>query len=221
MSTFLGPIHYWLFNKIKLVEEREKEQVAAFSAKYGNDVTRLAESGARKFGAYYDGAPLETLIGMQPIHAYLAGAIEKVETREAALIKALVDKYGEDAKALAMKTCRAHGEKVARAESEEINAESADDVYRAIKNAYLDGMPCDHVTDVDNKSASELVELHSDCLHRGFWQNAGADEVFMCEYLGVWLDGFASAVKGASHERGKTLVKGAAECEDFYRYNKG
>ena len=99
MSMFLGPIHYWLFNKIQLVEAREIEVALAFKEKYGDEVTALVDANCAEHRQYYDNAtPLEDMIGATPIHQYLDGAIRQVETREAALLTALIGKYGDEAR---------------------------------------------------------------------------------------------------------------------------
>ena len=37
MSLVLGPIHYWMYGKIKTTESRESAIVSAFKAQYGAD----------------------------------------------------------------------------------------------------------------------------------------------------------------------------------------
>ncbi len=218
MSMFLGPIHYWLYNKIQLVEAREVEVALAFKEKYGDEVSALVEANCAEHGQYYDDAvALEDMIGATPIHQYLDGAIRQVETREAALLKKLIEKYGDDAKELALGAAKNHGDRVGMAENEEVASDDATpgDILNAVKNTFLDGMPCDHVTGSGEATANSVTETHSDCLHRDFWTKAGASETFMCSYLGRWIDGFAEAV-GGKHRRGKTLVNGDAQCEDVY-----
>ena len=220
MSAFLGPIHYWLFNKIMLVESREKGIIALFKEKHGDEAESIASANISKNGDYFPATPLEDMIGDEPIHSYLAEAIERVETREAALIAALIEKYGDGAKAEIIEAARKDGEKIGLAEAEELHAggpATAEDILSAVKNAFLDGMPCDHVTHTPTPTDREAVETHSECLHKDYWKNAGADAVFMCEYLGSWIDGLVEGLGGASHSRGKTVVKGDSLCEDFYR----
>ena len=45
MSAVLGPIHHWLFNKIRLVEARETELAAAASEKFGDEATAFVQAG--------------------------------------------------------------------------------------------------------------------------------------------------------------------------------
>lgn len=222
MSAFLGPIHHWLFKKINLVEDRERKLVYVFSEKYGAEVEELAAANRTKYGEYYDGTPLEELVGDAAIHEFLSMEIAKVETREAALIAALIAKYNDEAKALVFATAKEHGRAFGEGQTADADTEgvTADDVYKAVKNTFLDGMPCDHVVEVKDATETELVEMHTDCLHRAYWKTAGANEKTMCEYIGSWIDGIVTGLGvGATHSRGITLVKGDPHCEDTYKIN--
>ena len=82
--------------------------------KYGDDVTSVAEAKRAKYGDFFGDTPLEDMIGDEPIHTYLAGAIERVETREASLLAEVIKKYGTEAEEIAKEVSRANGEKTAR-----------------------------------------------------------------------------------------------------------
>jgi hypothetical protein len=222
MSAFLGPIHHWLFKKINLVEDREKLLVSAFTEKYGAEVEEIAAANRAKYGEYYDDTSLEELVGENAIHEFLSIEIAKVETREAALIAALTSKYGDDAKDLALTTAKEHGNTFGAAQTEGADTKgvTADDVHKAVKNTFLDGMPCDHVVDTTENTETKLVETHSECLHKQYWSTAGADEATMCEYLGSWINGVVTGLGvNAAHTREKAIAKGDNLCEDRYEIN--
>jgi hypothetical protein len=222
MSAFLGPIHHWLFKKINLVEDREKLIVTTFSEKYGAEIEELASANRTKYGEYYDDTPLEELVGDAAIHEFLSVEIAKVETREAALIASLISKHGDEAKALAKDVANKHGNAFGAAQTEGADTEgaTADDVHKAVKNTFLDGMPCDHVVETTENTTGKLVEQHTDCLHLGYWKTAGADNATMCEYLGSWINGVVTGLGvNATHTRGKTIANGDSLCEDTYTIN--
>ncbi len=222
MSAFLGPIHHWLFKKINLVEDREKTLVSAFTEKYGAEINDLAADNRAKYGEYYDDTPLEELVGDAAIHEFLSLEIAKVETREAALVASLIAKHGDEAKALAIATAQKHGNAFGAAQTEGADTEgaTADDVHKAVKNTFLDGMPCDHVVETTENTAAKLVEKHTECLHLGYWKTAGADAPTMCEYLGSWIGGIVTGLGvNATHERGTTIANGDSQCEDTYKIN--
>ncbi len=219
MSTFLGPIHYWLFQKIRNVEDREEALIKAFTERFGDEVNGIVEDVRQRYGVPFDNTPLENLIGDAAIHYWLQSAIERSETREAALLKGLIDRYGDEVKELAMDVAFRHGQKIGKEAIEQGKNQGSgiESVYNLIKNTFLDGMPCDHVTEVESPSPDLLVEKHTDCLHRGYWESAGIAETFMCSYLEKWIKGVCSADPSIDHERVKALVRGDSYCEDRYR----
>lgn len=219
MSTFLGPIHYWLFQKIRNVEDREEAVIKAFSERFGDGVAKIVEDVRESYGMPFDNTPLEHLIGDAAIHYWLQSAIEKAETREAALLKGLIDRFGEEGEELAMEVAFQHGKKIGKAAIEEgkNQGEGVESVYNLIKNTFLDGMPCDHVTEAENPSTDLLVEKHTDCLHRSYWERAGISGVFMCSYLERWIKGVCSADSRIDYKRVRSIVTGDSYCEDHYR----
>jgi hypothetical protein len=44
MSAFLGPIHHWLFNKIRLHEELEGRLVEQYKAIYGSEIDEIVRT---------------------------------------------------------------------------------------------------------------------------------------------------------------------------------
>ena len=84
MSMFLGPIHYWLYNKIG-----NQEKLTAEIAKYAVDTNYIdsSEQYTKEL------PPLETVIDESNIHGWLQGQINDAESRYAKLIEALLS-YG-------------------------------------------------------------------------------------------------------------------------------
>ncbi|HBO83488.1 MAG: hypothetical protein A2073_08585 [Deltaproteobacteria bacterium GWC2_42_11] len=219
MSSFLGPIHYWLFSKIKLVEDRENAIIKVFSEKFGDDVNTIAKDARAKYGEPVGDTSLDQMIGDSPIHGFLNGRITAAETRESYVLSELIKKYGTDANSLAMDTAYNHGLETGKRalkeyEIEDVNPESA---YRALQNFFLDGMPCDHVTEVDQPSEKALHGRHTDCLHKPYWDEAGIAGSFMCEYLAKWVDGFIAGLgSSVKYKRIKSIIKGDTHCEDVF-----
>ncbi|MBI5683115.1 MAG: hypothetical protein HZC45_08140 [Deltaproteobacteria bacterium] len=196
MSAFLGPIHYWLFNKIKLVEDRESAIVKAFSEKFGGDVNVIAKNARERYGEPVGDTPIDQMIGDSPIHGFLHNRITVAESRESFILSEFIKKYSGEANNPAMETAYKHGLETGRHalkeyEIENVNPESA---YKVLQNFFLDGMPCDHVTEVDQPSEKELHGRHTDCLHKSYWDEAGISGNFMCEYLAKWVDGFIAGL---------------------------
>ncbi len=219
MSTFLGPIHHWLFNKIRYVEDRENAIIEAFSERYGDKVMDIVRTARDKYGMPFDNTDLGELIGDAPIHFWLQDAIRKVETREAAILKGLIDRYGDDAEELARKVAFDHGVKVGTdaLEGGHDKGGGIEAVYNLIHNHFLDGMPCDHVTEVENRDPDLLIERHTDCLHRDYWDEAGLSHRFMCGFLESWVSGLCSVDPRIEFDRVRSIVRGDKNCEDVFK----
>ncbi len=219
MSTFLGPIHYWLFNKIRLVETREKEIVKAVGNLFGKGAVKRITEVTSKYPPYFDNTPLEELIGNSSIHAFLADTIRRVELREAEVLGVLMENYGRRAEELALEVSYNHGlvnGRIALKEYE-IDDPTAESLYKTLRDYFLDGMPCDHVVEIQQVSERELIERHSECLHSDYWKEAGVSQRFMCTYLCKWVDGFIDGTGSGVHVRKRSIVNGDTFCEDIYK----
>ena len=222
MSAFMGPVHHWLFNKIKIVEDREKALLDFFVKKYGDKPEKLGKELREKYGPWFGAEPLDELIGQSPINGFFAETIERVETREAALIKALRDACGAEAGKFIMDAAYNHGQKFGRAAVEEYGTENPnpEDIHKVLKNYFLDGMPGDNVVEIKQNSDVEFIEKHIHCLHMAYWKKAGAEERFMCDYICRWIDGFVDVVGGKiKHACTKSIAKGDTNC--VYVFKRG
>ena len=87
MSATLGPIHYWMYDKIRLREELIASLVdLAKRQNYDEDPDGFPlESYARR-----ELPPIEEAIDLSRIHASLSGQIDGVERRYAQLITSLL-----------------------------------------------------------------------------------------------------------------------------------
>lgn len=218
MSTFLGPIHYWLFNKIRYVEDREEALIQGFTERYGEDVKAIVSSVRERYGMPFDSSDLGELIGDSPIHFWLQEAIRRAETREAALLKGVIERYGEDAKGIAIQIAFEHGRKIGeKALQEGANrGDGTEAIYNLIHNSFLDGMPCDHVTEVETPSSNLLVERHIECLHKDYWDEVGISGEFMCSFLENWIKGLCAADPRIDHKRVRSIARGDSQCEDTF-----
>ncbi len=222
MSLFLGPIHHWLFKKILIVEERERFLCREFAKRFGKKATDVADKVLKRFGEHFD-RPLEKLIGNMPIHEFLAESIERVETREASIIKAFLEEFGDDAEGFILELAYRHGRRKGEEAVEEYGVKNPipEKLYTILRNFFLDGMPCDHVVEIEQKPHKKFIERHKSCLHRRYWQNAGVSDALMCEYLSRWVDGFCDAIDGVKHMKTKSLARGDLLCEDIWLKTKG
>ncbi len=179
MSAFIGPIHYWLYGKIQLVEQRQaflQEKVAEMC---GSTADELIEQVAQTYGAPLPDKDLSELIQHDNIHGWLQRQINLAESREAYFIKLLLETCGGAADDLIKRTYEEHGQNVGEAarKAERYSLASAEGILQALNDHYLNGMPCD---------AGDCVMA----IHRTNWQRTGVDETVMSKYYEQWLNGF-------------------------------
>lgn len=161
MSAFLGPIHFWLYNKIQLQEGLIRE-IAEMAEEKGwmTDTSSYVNPEDR---------PLEELIDTGNIHGWLQENIHDCEGRYASLVTKIMEKapesFGET-----KETAFEYGKKHA------VPAETtASDAYKLLEDSLLNGMPCDHANQVLTREEDHVVWQRAQNLHAGYWIDAGGD----------------------------------------------
>lgn len=113
--------------------------------------------------------PLESSIDLTNIHGWLQGQITASETRYALLVTGLLK--ADPARLSALEEL-AYGFGQKHAIPAGTDAEEA---YQALNDSLLDGMPCDHVNQIVDRSQGSLSWRRSQCLHGVYWEQAGGD----------------------------------------------
>ena len=159
MSAFLGPIHYWLYNKILLQEELTR------------DIAELALQNnwiSENNYSYADGRPLEEIIDTQNIHGWLQERIHSAESRYAELVTLLLkdNDFLEQLKKTAFDFGKNHHV------SE--NA-SPVDAYRIYNDSFVNGMPCDGVNKVTEQENDNVLWEETIDVHSSYWETVGGN----------------------------------------------
>lgn len=163
MSKFLGPIHYWLYNKIN-IQNNIVEDIL--------DLSQNENLRNELYEKYGDGdlKPLDEVIDTGNIHGWLQNQINLVEYKLAFAVTDILNKNPEKIEDL--KTIfKNNGIK-----SSPLNNESTmEEAFKAVNDTLLDGMPCDHVNSVVNQDENEAVWKRYECVHSKFWDTANRD----------------------------------------------
>lgn len=156
MSKFLGPIHYWLYNKIG-----NQEKLTSAIAKYAESKQLIASADP-----YLKELPsLEAVVDESNIHGWLQAQISDAEIRYAQLIVALECADGvnfDEVLDVAFEFGKGH--KV----SGDTDAMS---VYEAFENFFVNGMPCDRVNVIVAQKTDELSWEMTQDIHAEYWKN--------------------------------------------------
>ncbi len=192
MSAFLAPIHYWLYNKIRYVIEREQLIYQAVENLCGGMAEEARAQSWQSYGEPLPDSDLTDHIDQSNIHGWLQRQINIAESREAAFIQALVDSCGGTAVAAVQQTFREHGARCASHATAQNKYEtiSAAGIYKALNDYFLNGMPCDQTDSVQESTADNLVWESTVCLQEPNWKRAGADGKMMKDLYSQWLIAF-------------------------------
>ena len=192
MSAFLGPIHYWLYNKIQL-QQAIVDDIYALGEQYG---LSLKEACDNNFGAF-ENKPLEEMIDQGNIHGWLQERVSQVEYKYAYAVTTLLNKNQE-----AMDQLKSilfnNGTGLAITLKE--NLLNATGVYKAIMDNLLDGMPCDHANRLIEQNENETAWARTICVHSQYWDAASGDISIYYDLRDTWIEGLVQ-------ELGFTFIK--------------
>ena len=206
MSAFLGPIHYWVYNKI-LVGENIQKDVLEFAKNRGINVDSIKSKAYEKYGEP-DYSNLEDVIDEGNIHGWLQGRIDSLEYRLASIV---TDILKEKIKIEEIKEVfKSNGKEVF--ENIEDKSLSADGLFKVIFDNLVEGMPCDRVNLVEEESDEKVVWITTTCVHKRFWDAVGGDVNNYYILKDGWIEGFvSSSPKNFVYERedNKNYIKKA------------
>lgn len=186
MSAFLGPIHYWLYNKIGLQQEIVDE-LFLLGEKKGLSL----EAECRSLYGSFEKKPLEEIIDQTNIHGWLQERVSQVEYQYAYCITKLL----EADSAIASQLKELHKGFGARtAMTLKNGSPKATDIYKAISDNLLDGMPCDHANRILEQAEDKLVWERQVCVHSRYWEEVGGSVKDYYELRDAWLEGLVEAL---------------------------
>lgn len=184
MSAFLGPIHYWLYNKIRLQQETIDELYRLSEVHKLN----LKEEAESRYGSI-ENKPLEEMIDQGNIHGWLQERVSQVEYKYAFVVTALTNKL-PDAIHTLKSTLYNTGHQQAKVIRQSADKLTANELYKLITDQLLDGMPCDHANRLLSQNDNDLTWTRNLCVHAPYWEELGGDISVYYELRESWLMGF-------------------------------
>ena len=179
MSAFLGPIHYWLFNKITNLETIEMKIINTETPK---DYMLLSKK-------------LEDVIDQTMIHQSLQNMIRITETRFSKVVKESMEKDSFDT---LKKAFIQQGSYDGSQAKDKLPNPTIEMIYKALNDFILDGMPCDTMNNIDLNQDDTFKWHTNDSLHKPFWDINDIDvDIFYQlkkEYINSFIQTFDSAL---------------------------
>ena len=165
MSAFLGPIHFWLYNKIK-IQNDVVERIILLSESNNLNIRN------KVYELYGDGEllPLDDVIDVTNIHGWLQERVSIVENKLTYVVTELLKENPSYIDKL-KKIFYDKGLEVS-----ELNTKSSiNDAFKAVNDTLLDGMPCDHANVLLSQDDNEIIWRREKCVHQNYWDDNGGD----------------------------------------------
>lgn len=162
MSKYLGPIHNWLYEKIKIQDNFNEFIISSIS----NDA--LTNKVHLKYSALST-KPLVDQINTENIHGWLQEKVDYVEYKFAYIISIIISEditNIDELKNIAFQ----FGKDLP------INKfSSSKDIYNSLNDLLLDGMPCDNVNTILSEDKSELLLRQNINIHSKYFNSFSLD----------------------------------------------
>ena len=205
MSAFLAPIHTWLFSKILLAEDLETNLKKVYIDKYKEVAIDIAQKSLAYGNPIDTTKNIEDIIDVSNIHGWLQDKIAKVETRTAFIITEMIKKYGKEAEVIAKSCFEDQGISVGETLKAKGTPEKPEEIFNAVNNYLLEGMPCDRVTRVI-KSENDIFEWETtSCIHKNYWNAVNGDISIFYELRHTWTKAF---IENANEKYTYNFIKG-------------
>ena len=161
MSAVLGPIHQWMFDKIRLQEQLTREIAErAVDNGWEREDNALIQKCIRE-----DNRTLEEAVDISNIHGSLSGLIDEAESAYGELVTSLLfghPERWEEIETLAYNFGTHHAAN---------DAADPTEVYRIFTSTLLSGMPCDRVEEITEQDENHFAWDVTADLHGTWWQD--------------------------------------------------
>lgn len=188
MSQFLAPIHTWLFNKIVLLEEIEKQIVDSVD---NEDLKAKHTELQNEIGEFIPKKPIEELIDLSNIHGWLQERITIAELRQARFVNALMESSSMSVEGISNIYEKAG---INAATSLDVTIEDPSEVFKLLGNVLLEGMPCDRVNKVVTQEENTITWLTTTCVHKKNWEQAGVAIENYYKFREAFTSGFVKTL---------------------------
>ncbi len=142
MSAFLGHIHFWLYKKIQLINEREQLILKEAEKSLDDLATELHDTAVSMYGEPIPAdRNLQMIIDHSNIHGWLQNQIEVTSVREATFIKDLLDCGGDMATDAILTAFVTQGTACGTLAKEKLGdaQHTPQEVYQAMQDYYFAG----------------------------------------------------------------------------------
>lgn len=165
MNEQIGPIHNWVFNKIKF-QEKEVEELLKLSPELNID----------KIAGTVEKGELKDIINTTNIHSFLQERMEITEKRLKISVETLLK--NNITIEIIKETLFNFGLK--NAFNSSISAQEA---YELLSKLMISGMPCDKIEIIKENTETKVVYKERKDIHSGFWTDKSLYQLLKDEVI--------------------------------------
>ena len=180
MSAFLGPIHHWLFNKIKYLENIELQII---ESKIPLDYMLMNKN-------------LEDVIDENQIHKSLQDMISTTEIRFSKTINEVLNKKNIK---FIEEIFKKQGQKDGLIAKKNLPITTLESIYKKLNDFILDGMPCDTTNNIDLNEDNSFKWHTNDTLHKPFWDINDIDIYIFYQLKKLYVNTFIQTFDSKLH----------------------
>lgn len=183
MSAFLGPIHFWLYNKIQIQVDITQD-IIELDKSFGSEKQSLENILNEKYGKS-ERRPLEEVIDEGNIHGWLQNQVSISEYKLATAVTLLLEKKPDS-----LSTIETIFREKGKESSTFTENSQVAEVYKGLSDSLLDGMPCDHANSIVEENDHEVVWKRNTCVHKVYWDEVNGKIENYYKLRDAFIEGF-------------------------------
>lgn len=190
MSAVLGKIHYWLYNQIQIIDNRNQWLIKEVTADQPGLLKEELSDLIDEHEGFIQQTPLKEALDGQHIHPGLEQLIIKTQSMETAIVELLINASVVTTEALET-LYYSHGK--ALATQKHLTASSLEETVSVLNDVFLERMPCDRLT--ERTVGEKRADIRRDQkLHTEFWKNSSVELETMHGFYAAWIRGVLEVV---------------------------
>ncbi len=194
MSLFLGKIHYWLFNKVSLLNTRTTNLLAQIQSNSPQQAEEFWQYALENTSSPLDNnKDLADLIDKDNIHSWLANQILNSQMREAIFINECIENLPAENLTSLKEVFIADAQNLAKIlllSNPEYSKYTAPELYTLLNDYLINGMPCDNEDHIEQEQATYIAWYKTPCSKLELWKRLNVSIETMQTLYFAWISAF-------------------------------
>lgn len=187
-----------IFDKLALIEARSRALVKYFSEVYGSSAEAVTRDRLSRLHSLRWSVRAKRQCGKiaAKTFEFIGRQFDRAKVEEARLVRALLERFGENVPKLLAVASYEFGKKVGSSlpAEKDFLLEDREEIKRFLRFWFYDFVPCEAGFHPCFETCRRILVRHEDCPHRVHWEKAKVQPEVMCDLHSHFLKGFLEAV---------------------------